>query len=223
MAAGAVWAHAGKTGIIVAAAIAVVAAFAPAFADRRLAVVRAVLALALVIGAVLLMFVLFPQLERQPGGIPIRSGSTQGEHERMADRGSSGWRGATVAGVRIGGVTGAGTGAGSLGLQYLGEGAAQGQVTGVEQVEGGYASVGQQWGVIGLLLWLGWTTSLGGTALATLQGSPRDLSRRRGLADHFLGGHLPIRGLRRWVPVLPELLRERVLLAPFRCRARAVS
>ena len=30
-------------------------------------------------------------------------------------------------------------------------------MTGVEQVEGGYASVGQQWGLIGLLLWLGWT------------------------------------------------------------------
>ena len=36
---------------------------------------------------------------------------------------------------------------------------AEAQVTGVEQVEGGYASVGQQWGFIGLLLWLGWTTA----------------------------------------------------------------
>ena len=62
VAAGAIWAHAGKTGIIVAAAIAVIAALAPAFSDRRLAVLRATLAVALVLGAVLLMFVLFPQL-----------------------------------------------------------------------------------------------------------------------------------------------------------------
>jgi hypothetical protein len=161
VAAGAVWAHAGKTGVVVAAAIAVVAAFAPAFADRRLAIGRAIMALALVSGAVLLMFMLFPQLSTNR--VAYLS-------ERLDPRVStnewqmriSAWRSATVAGLTIGGVTGAGTGAGSLGLQYLGEGTAPGQVTGVEQVEGGYASVGQQWGVVGLLLWLGWTTTWAG-------------------------------------------------------------
>ena len=153
VAAGAIWAHGGKTGIIVAPAIAVIAALAPAFSDRRLAPLRATLAVALVLGAVLLMFALFPQLS---------SNRVAYLSERLDPRMSTNewqsriniWRGATIAGVTIGGVAGAGTGAGSLGLQYLGE---DSSVTGVEQVEGGYASVGQQWGVIGLVLWLGWT------------------------------------------------------------------
>jgi hypothetical protein len=156
VAAGAIWAHGGKTGIIVAAAIAVMAALAPAFSDRRLAIGRATLTVVLVTGGVLLMFVLFPQLS---------SNRVAYLSERLDPRVSTnewqfrinGWRGATIEGVTIGGVMGAGTGAGSLGLQYLGEGSSLRLVTGVEQVEGGYASVGQQWGLIGLLLWLGWT------------------------------------------------------------------
>ncbi len=153
VAAGAIWAHAGKTGIIVAAAIAVIAALAPAFSDRRLAVLRATLAVALVLGAVLLMFVLFPQLSANRVAYLSERLDPRVSTNEWQSRINS-WRAATIEGVTIGGVMGAGTGAGSLGLQYLGEGSS---VTGVEQVEGGYASVGQQWGFIGLLLWLGWT------------------------------------------------------------------
>ena len=156
VAAGAIWAHAGKTTIIVAAAIAVMAALAPAFSDRRLAVLRATLAVALVLGAVLLMFVLFPQLSANRVAYLSERLDPRVSTNEWQSRINS-WRGATIEGVTIGGVMGAGTGAGSLGLQYLGEGSSQGLVTGVEQVEGGYASVGQQWGFIGLLLWLGWT------------------------------------------------------------------
>ena len=156
VAAGAIWAHAGKTGIIVAAAIAVMAALAPAFSDRRLAVLRATLAVALVLGAVLLMFVLFPQLSANRVAYLSERLDPRVSTNEWQSRINS-WRAATIEGVRIGGVMGAGTGAGSLGLQYLGEGSSPGLITGVEQVEGGYASVGQQWGFIGLLLWLGWT------------------------------------------------------------------
>ena len=155
VAAGAIWAHAGKTTIIVAAAIAVIAALAPAFSDRRLAVLRATLAVALVLGAVLLMFVLFPQLSANRVAYLSERLDPRVSTNEWQSRINS-WRGATIEGVTIGGVMGAGTGAGSLGLQYLGEGSS-GLITGVEQVEGGYASVGQQWGFIGLLLWLGWT------------------------------------------------------------------
>ena len=153
VAAGAIWAHGGKTGIIVAAVIAVMAALAPAFSDRRLAVGRATVAVALVVGAVLLMFRLFPQLSTNRVAYLSEQLDPRVSTNEWQSRINS-WRGATIEGVRIGGAMGAGTGAGSLGLQYLGEGSS---VTGVEQVEGGYASVGQQWGVIGLLLWLGWT------------------------------------------------------------------
>jgi hypothetical protein len=152
VAAGALWASGGKTGIIVAAALAVIAALGPAISDRRLVVLRATRAVALVLGAVFLMFVLFPQLSANRVAYlseRLDPGVSTNEWQSRIDS----WSGATIEGVKIGGVMGAGTGAGSLGLQYLGVGS----VTGVEQVEGGFASVGQQWGFIGLLLWLGWT------------------------------------------------------------------
>ena len=44
-------------------------------------------------------------------------------------------------------------------------------MTGVEQVEGGYASVGQQWGFIGLLLWLGWTIAWTGSLWRCTKGA----------------------------------------------------
>jgi hypothetical protein len=156
VAAGAVWAYAGKTTVIVAASIAVIAALAPVFSDRRLAVLRATVAVALVPGAVLLMFVLFPQLSANRVAYLSERLDPRVSTNEWQSRINT-WRAATTEGVTIGGAIGAGTGAGSLGLQYLGEGSSQGLITGVAQVEGGYASVGQQWGLIGLLLWLGWT------------------------------------------------------------------
>jgi len=156
VAAGAIWASASKAGILVAATIGVMAALAPAFSDRRPAVLRATLAVALILGAVVLMFVLFPQLSANRVAYLSERLDPRVSTNEWQPRINS-WRAATIGGVRIGGVIGAGTGAGSLGLQYLGEGNSPRLVTGVEQVEGGFASVGQQWGFIGLLLWLGWT------------------------------------------------------------------
>jgi hypothetical protein len=64
------------------------------------------------------------------------------------------------------GLTGHGTGTASLGLQYIAS-YRTGQVidvhndrTGVYNTEGGYASVLWEWGVVGLCLWLLWTTLL---------------------------------------------------------------
>jgi phosphatidyl-myo-inositol dimannoside synthase len=58
--------------------------------------------------------------------------------------------------LRVGGWTGLGTGHESLGRQYV-FGGAQYSQAGLFTVEGGYASVMVEWGLIGLGLWLAWT------------------------------------------------------------------
>jgi hypothetical protein len=62
----------------------------------------------------------------------------------------------TLRGVVLGGLIGQGTGQESLGKQYLYGGSDRSPV-GLYQIEGGYAAVGVEWGVMGLILWIGWS------------------------------------------------------------------
>lgn len=64
---------------------------------------------------------------------------------------------AVVHGVGVGGVFGQGTGTESLGLQYLYDG--EGPELADYEVEGGYASLAVEWGLVGLVLWLAWSMS----------------------------------------------------------------
>ena len=216
VAAGAIWAHGGKTGIIVAAAIAVIAALAPAFSDRRLAVLRATLAVALVLGAVLLMFVLFPQLsanrvaylsERLDPRVSTNEWQSRINSWRACDdrRGEDRWRNGRRHGGRF--PRASVSGGGELGNRRRTSG-------GRLRFRRAAMGVHRPAAVVGL------DDGLDGTPLAVLKGRARDAVRGRGFADHFLGGHLPIREFRRWLPVLSELLRERLPLGLLRDRFR---
>jgi hypothetical protein len=61
-------------------------------------------------------------------------------------------------GTSLGGLIGLGTGHESLGKQYLYGGANQ-SVSGLYAIEGGYAAVAVEFGLVGLVLWLLWTMS----------------------------------------------------------------
>jgi hypothetical protein len=83
------------------------------------------------------------------------------------------WRDILVA-VRESRAFGHGTGTASLGLQYLYglDPFSQGEM--LYRVEGGYASVIWEWGVVGVALWLWWTATLvwaGGRTARQLEGS----------------------------------------------------
>ncbi|MHB8589529.1 MAG: hypothetical protein ACYDA0_11855 [Candidatus Dormibacteraceae bacterium] len=66
--------------------------------------------------------------------------------------------------VNLGGWFGMGTGQESLGKQYI-YGGSQYSTKGLYQIEGGYAAVAAEWGLVGLLLWLAWTLSWVGRQL----------------------------------------------------------
>ena len=57
------------------------------------------------------------------------------------------------------GILGHGTGTASLGLQYVFRGS-ENLGSGLYHVEGGYASVIWEWGIIGLLVWVSWSLVL---------------------------------------------------------------
>lgn len=59
-------------------------------------------------------------------------------------------------GIDLGGVIGLGTGHESLGKQYL-YGGATNSTSGLYSIEGGYAAVAVEFGLVGLVIWLVWT------------------------------------------------------------------
>jgi hypothetical protein len=153
--ASAVWVHAGKTGLVVSAALIVVAVIGAGAAERRSSLTRVGATAGVVVFAVVGVFFFLPELSADRvdyfrDTLDPRSSSNQWSL-RFA-----GWEDNTLRGLQGGGLLGSGTGAGSLGLQYLGDESAH-DLTGVAQVEGGYAVVLLEWGIVGLVLWLAWT------------------------------------------------------------------
>lgn len=150
----AVWVSGGRTGVIEGIVLLGLAAIAPAFAERKPALSRA-LVVALGVGAAYaLLSVAAPALITSRTAWYV---GTIGPNARVNefDIRWTNYSTDTVRGIEIGGLIGLGTGQSSLGKQYLygGEGYDP-STSGLYLVEGGYAAVAVEWGVIGLVLWL---------------------------------------------------------------------
>ena len=155
LAAAAVWVAGGRAGLLLGAILLLVAALAPLFGERRAVMGRAML----VAGAAALVLIVAVTLEPNVFGARLvyyretldpRSpvNQWQGRFSSAAD--------STAQGLRDGGILGGGTGLQSLGKQYLYDPLQPSQLS-TYQVEGGYASVAVEWGLIGLALWIAWT------------------------------------------------------------------
>jgi hypothetical protein len=93
---------------------------------------------------------------------------------------SSGYWGSIGYAYQNSGLIGYGTGSASLGLQYLYKTVSENEYTGLYHVEGGYASVLWEWGVVGLILWLLWTVLL-------LRAMAKKIVLLRGTPYYWLG------------------------------------
>jgi hypothetical protein len=149
-----VWVSGGRAGLVVGVLLVGFAATAGPLAEGRLAPGRAiVIVVAIVMGGAVLTALL-------PGVIGAR---LDWYTETLDPRSSfDEWRFRTDAvidnterGLAIGGLFGQGTGTESLGRQYLT--ADPDQIAGLYQVEGGYASIAVELGIIGVGLWLAWS------------------------------------------------------------------
>lgn len=149
------WVHAGKTGLLLSGGLFVLAFAAPSFASKRPVVGRGVAAGGAIVAALLLFTWLFPALTQ--GRVQYFRGTLDpGVSTNEWSFRKQVWVSNTLAGLRLGGAFGEGTGVAALGRQYLyGEGSSDPLAASL--VEGGYAVVLQEWGAVGLALWLAWT------------------------------------------------------------------
>ena len=145
----------GRTGFVVGACLVALGAIASAFTDRRPALGRAGMVVALGLGAVFLFSALVPDLFSSRLDWYKQTLDPRSSENEWSFRWDS-YGDATRRGIEIGGLIGLGTGRESLGKQYI-YGDLQGTPAGAYQVEGGYAAVAVEWGAIGLSLWILWT------------------------------------------------------------------
>jgi hypothetical protein len=153
----AVWVSGGRTGVLWGAFVILAAVLAPAIAERRPTISRAVvLAGGLVITFGLLSY-LAPSLVSSRAEFYVTTLDPAAQTNEWSFRWTSYSRD-TLRGISFGGVIGRGTGVESLGKQYIlgGEGY---DSPGLYLVEAGYGSVAVEWGLIGLALWMVWSVA----------------------------------------------------------------
>jgi len=149
-----IWVSGGRTGVLVGVVLLALAAIAGPVAEGRLAPGRAMkIAAAAVLGGAVVAAVL-------PGVIGARfqwyaeTLDPRSPFNEWAARAEAAYVN-TIGGLKIGGLTGDGTGTESLGKQYLS--GDPNSIEGRYTVEGGYASVAVEWGAVGVTLWLVWS------------------------------------------------------------------
>lgn len=155
--AGASWVSGGRIGILLAGTLVALSAIAPAWSLRKATLVRSLRIAGVGLAAVVVLAVAVPDLFTSRLAW-YRETLTPGSSESEWGFRKSSYVGSTVAGIRLGGLFGQGTGSESLGKQYL-YGGEDYSLQGQYQVEGGYAAVAVEWGVVGLCLWVTWTAA----------------------------------------------------------------
>lgn len=146
-----------RTALLVGVALTALAALAPVLAGRRRLVLRgAVTLLAVVVVGIGVTAVLAPEEVTSRAAWYRTTLDPRLQTSEWALRWNA-YSGSAAHGVAVGGVFGQGTGTESLGLQYL-FGDPRPELAAYE-VEGGYASLAVELGLVGLVLWLAWSGS----------------------------------------------------------------
>lgn len=152
---GAVWVSGGRAGFVVGVGLVLLAAVATAYALRQPQFRRAVQIAMLGAGAAAVFAAVAPDLLTSRLTWYERTLNPASPQNEWALRWRNYW-GSTAHGVEVGGLAGQGTGSQSLGRQYLYEGGHEPEIA-RSVIEGGYAGVAVEWGVVGLGLWVWWT------------------------------------------------------------------
>lgn len=170
---GGIWVSGGRGSLVAGGALVAVAAIAPSFGLRQARLGRASSMALLAVSVVGAFAVVAPDLVTSRVAWYGQTLNPASPEQEWTSRWRSYWT-STVHGVDVGGGLGTGTGSQSLGRQYLYEGRRQPDVA-RSVVEGGYAAVAVEWGVVGLVLWLWWTLAWLGRqwrCVAEIRGSP---------------------------------------------------
>jgi O-antigen ligase len=151
----AVWTSGGRTGVLWGAILVLAAALAPAVAERRPTVSRAVLMAGVLIVSLGVLNYISPSLISSRAELYATTLDPGTATNEWGFRWESYTRD-TLRGISFGGLLGTGTGSESLGRQYIHGGSGY-SAPGLYLVEAGYGSIAVEWGLVGLALWLCWT------------------------------------------------------------------
>ena len=176
---GGVWVSGGRAGLVVAVTLVFFAAIAGPLAEGRLAMTRAMTLIAVVVAASAVLTAAIPgviddRFEWYSQTLDPRSPNSEWSQRINA------YAEDTRIGIEFGGMFGRGTGTESLGKQYLS--GDPNSVEGQYLVEGGYASLAVEWGIVGLALWIAWSISW----VARQWGAIKDARGQRGAAAGFV-------------------------------------
>jgi hypothetical protein len=148
----AVWVSGGRTGVIWGVAMLIAAALAPAIAERRPTVSRAVILAAAITVSLGVVSFIAPSLIASRAELYASTLDPGAPTNEWGFRWTSYSRD-TLRGISFGGLLGTGTGNESLGRQYI-HGGSDYDAPGIYLVEAGYGSVAVEWGLVGLALWI---------------------------------------------------------------------
>ncbi len=156
-AAGGVWVSGGRADFLAGLALVAIAALGTARAEARPALGKAVVLAGIAIASVLVLAAIQPSLTHSRLTWYQATLDPRSQENEWSFRWDA-YATDTARGIALGGLMGQGTGRESLGKQYLYGGSNESPV-GLYQVEGGYASLAIEWGVLGLALWVGWSVA----------------------------------------------------------------
>ncbi|MGH9013432.1 MAG: hypothetical protein ACRDZ1_05795 [Acidimicrobiia bacterium] len=150
------WAASGKAGVILVGTLALATIVSLRFGSRERRVRWAMGTATVLIVALVALAAAFPGLFRDRVEYFAQTLSPTSPVNEWSDRFDA-WESDIARGIAIGGLLGTGTGQESLGRQYIfGDETDERRLS---QVEGGYASLAVEWGLIGIGLWLVWSIS----------------------------------------------------------------
>ncbi len=176
---GGVWVSGGRAGLVVAVTLVLFAAIAGPLAEGRLAMTRAVTLIAVVVAASAVLTAAIPGVVDDRFEWYSQTLDPRSPNSEWSQR-INGYAEDARIGIEFGGIFGRGTGTESLGEQYLS--GDPNSVEGQYLVEGGYASLAVEWGIVGLALWIAWSISW----VARQWGAIKDARGQRGAAAGFV-------------------------------------
>jgi hypothetical protein len=151
-----VWVSGGRASLLAALALVMIAAVGTASTGGRRFLRKGTAAAGIAAASAVLVVVVSPALFHSRLLWYEATLNPQSPGNEWSSRWDA-YGGDTLRGVALGGLIGQGTGEESLGKQYL-YGALDPSAP-IYQVEGGYAALAVEWGVVGLALWVGWSVA----------------------------------------------------------------
>ena len=159
----------GRTPVLVAIALLLIAFLAPLYAEHRTNFGRAIILAIVTFIVIAAIAAIAPSVLRTRTSYYSATLDPRSSNSEWTERWIS-YSGDAFEGISYGGLLGRGTGQESLGKQYI-VGGANASNVGLYLVESGYGSLATEWGLIGIIMWVVFVASWLGHGITSVRGA----------------------------------------------------